>query len=86
MRDGQGNPTGLLVAKPNAAILYTTLAQGPKLPLSYQINSTRHFMRELNRLGLTGAIDGGSCWSTRTIRSSRSSPMRANLPCGSLTT
>src|ERR1700744_3707785 len=33
VRDGQGNPTGLLVAKPNAAILYTTLARGPKLPL-----------------------------------------------------
>jgi predicted amidohydrolase YtcJ len=59
VRDGQGNPTGLLVAKPNAAILYTTLARGPKLPLDYQINSTRHFMRELNRLGLTGAIDAG---------------------------
>jgi hypothetical protein len=59
VRDGKGNPTGLLLAKPNAAILYATLALGPKLPLDYQINSTRHFMRELNRLGLTGAIDAG---------------------------
>ncbi len=59
VRDGKGNPTGLLVAKPNAAILYATLAQGPKLPFDYQLNSTRHFMRELNRLGLTGAIDAG---------------------------
>src|SRR5580693_2127251 len=59
VRDGNGNPTGLLLAKPNAAILYATLAKGPKLPLEYQINSTRHFMRELNRLGLTGAIDAG---------------------------
>lgn len=58
-RDANGNPTGLLLAKPNAAILYATLARGPKLPLDYQINSTRHFMRELNRLGLTGAIDAG---------------------------
>jgi predicted amidohydrolase YtcJ len=58
-RDGRGNPTGMLVAKPNAAILYTTLALGPKLPFDYQVNSTRHFMRELNRLGLTGAIDAG---------------------------
>src|SRR6202050_2137645 len=55
-RDSQGNPIGLLVAKPNALILYTTLARGPKLPLDYQINSTRHFMRELNRLGVTGAL------------------------------
>jgi predicted amidohydrolase YtcJ len=59
VRDAKGNPTGLLLAKPNAAILYATLARGPKLPLDYQINSTRHFMRELNRLGLTGAIDAG---------------------------
>ncbi len=59
VRDANGNPTGLLLAKPNAAILYATLAKGPKLPLDYQINSTRHFMRELNRLGLTGAIDAG---------------------------
>ena len=58
-RDSDGNPTGLLLAKPNAAILYATLAKGPKLPLDYQINSTRHFMRELNRLGVTGAIDAG---------------------------
>nr|WP_315250394.1 amidohydrolase [uncultured Duganella sp.] len=59
LRDGSGNPTGLLLAKPNAAILYSTLAKGPKLPLEYQVNSTRHFMRELNRLGITGVIDAG---------------------------
>ena len=49
----------MLVARPNAMILYSTLAKGPKLPLEYQINSTRQFMRELNRLGLTSAIDAG---------------------------
>ncbi|MHC2660638.1 putative amidohydrolase YtcJ [Bradyrhizobium diazoefficiens] len=59
MRDTKGNPTGLLLAKPNANILYATLAKGPKLPFDYQVNSTRHFMRELNRLGVTGAIDAG---------------------------
>ena len=59
VRDSAGNPTGLLLAKPNAAILYATLAKGPKLPHDYQVNSTRHFMRELNRLGVTGAIDAG---------------------------
>ena len=58
-RDADGNPTGLLLAKPNAAILYATLAKGPKLPFDYQVNSTRHFMRELNRLGVTGVIDAG---------------------------
>jgi predicted amidohydrolase YtcJ len=59
VRDAAGNPTGLLLAKPNAGILYATLAKGPKLPPEYQLNSTRHFMRELNRLGVTGAIDAG---------------------------
>ncbi|MTW09463.1 amidohydrolase family protein [Pseudoduganella eburnea] len=59
LRDGAGNPTGLLLAKPNASILYATLAKGPKLPPEYQLNSTRHFMRELNRLGVTGALDAG---------------------------
>jgi predicted amidohydrolase YtcJ len=58
-RDAKCNPTGLLIARPNATILYATLAKGPKLPLEHQINSTRHFMRELNRLGLTSIIDAG---------------------------
>jgi len=59
VRDNNGNPTGMLIAKPNAMILYSTLAKGPKLPLEMQVNSTRQFMRELNRLGLTSAIDAG---------------------------
>ena len=59
LRDAAGNPTGLLLAKPNASILYATLGKGPKLPYEYQLNSTRHFMRELNRLGVTGVIDAG---------------------------
>src|SRR5262249_15710716 len=59
VHDAAGNPTGLLLAKPNAGILYATLAKGPKLSFDYQVNSTRHFMRELNRLGVTGAIDAG---------------------------
>ncbi|WP_338337874.1 amidohydrolase, partial [Xanthomonas citri] len=58
-RDKLGNPTGLLLAKPNALILYASLAKGPRLPLEYQANSTRHFMRELNRLGVTSVIDAG---------------------------
>lgn len=59
VRDADGEPTGMLLAKPNAGILYATLGKGPKLPLEYQLNSTRHFMRELNRLGVTGVIDAG---------------------------
>ncbi len=59
VRDAQGNPTGLLLAQPNATILYATLAKGPKLPQEYQLNSTRQFMRELNSLGVTSVIDAG---------------------------
>jgi len=58
-RDARGNPTGLLIAKPNAGLLYATLAKGPKLSVEDQPNSTRHYMRELNRLGLTSIIDAG---------------------------
>ncbi|WP_068466655.1 amidohydrolase [Candidatus Protochlamydia phocaeensis] len=58
-RDKNGNPTGALIAEPNALILYSTLAKGPKLNPEDQMNSTRHFMRELNRLGLTSCIDAG---------------------------
>ena len=59
VRDAGGNPTGILIARPNALILYATLAKGPKLPPEYQANSSRHFMRELNRLGITSVIDAG---------------------------
>ena len=59
VRDAAGNPTGLLLAQPNAVILYSTLAKGPKLPEEYQVNSTKHFMRELNSLGVTSVIDAG---------------------------
>ncbi|WP_430232046.1 amidohydrolase [Nitrosomonas communis] len=58
-RDAKGNPTGMLIAEPNALILYATLAKGPRLSMSDQVNSTRHFMRELNRLGVTSCIDAG---------------------------
>src|SRR5258708_25047898 len=57
VRDAAGNPAGVLIARPNAMILYATLAKGPKLPPEYQVNSSRHFMRDLNRLGITSVID-----------------------------
>jgi hypothetical protein len=58
-RDANGNPTGLLIARPNAGILYATVGKQPKLPPEHQMNSSRHFMRELNRLGLTSLVDAG---------------------------
>ena len=54
-----GKPTGKLIAKPNALILYSTLAKTNKLDRADQVNSTLHYYRELNRLGLTSAIDAG---------------------------
>jgi predicted amidohydrolase YtcJ len=58
-RDRHGNPTGLLIAKPNAMLLYATLANGPKLAREDQMHSTRLFLRELNRFGITSVIDAG---------------------------
>ncbi|MBL0922220.1 MAG: amidohydrolase family protein [Phycisphaerales bacterium] len=58
-RDARGEPTGLLLARPNAFLLYKTLSLGPRLGPEDQLNSTRHFMREVNRLGVTSVIDAG---------------------------
>lgn len=58
-RDRRGNLTGLLIAKPNANILYSTLAKGPKLSREDQRNSSRLFFRELNRFGITSVVDAG---------------------------
>jgi hypothetical protein len=58
-RDKSGHPTGLLIAEPNALILYASIARGPKLAFKDQLNSSRQFMRELNRLGITSVIDAG---------------------------
>lgn len=58
-KDAQGNPTGVLLAYPSAAILYSALSKGPKLTYPEQVQSTLAFLREMNRLGLTSAIDAG---------------------------
>lgn len=58
-KNSHGEPTGLILASPNAMILYSTLAKGPKLSFEHQVNSTRHFMTELNRFGITSVIDAG---------------------------
>jgi len=54
-----GKPTGVLLAEPNPTILYQTIGALPQLSEEEQANSTRHFYRELNRFGLTSAIDAG---------------------------
>jgi predicted amidohydrolase YtcJ len=59
-KDPDGQPTGLLVAEPNAYLLYATLARLPELENAAQeMNSTRLFMRELNSMGVTSVMDAG---------------------------
>jgi predicted amidohydrolase YtcJ len=57
--DANGQPTGMILATPNAMVLYSTLAKGPKLSYEHQLNSTRHYMREMDRFGITSVIDAG---------------------------
>ncbi|MTI32186.1 amidohydrolase [Xanthovirga aplysinae] len=57
--DKNQQPTGLLIAKPSAAIIYLTLVKTPKLSPEDQYNSTLQYNRELNRLGLTSVVDAG---------------------------
>jgi predicted amidohydrolase YtcJ len=57
--DDTGEPTGLLIAKPSALVLYSTLSKMPKLTQEQQKNSSIQYFRELNRLGLTSSIDAG---------------------------
>ncbi|HTO03992.1 MAG TPA: amidohydrolase [Opitutus sp.] len=49
----------ILHAEPNPLILYQMIAKPPQLSAEDQINSTLHFNREMNRLGMTSAIDAG---------------------------
>ncbi|KOV96135.1 amidohydrolase [Streptomyces sp. NRRL B-3648] len=57
VRGRDGEPTGMLLAAPSALILYSTLARAPVLEGAEKALSTRYFLRELNRFGLTSAID-----------------------------
>ncbi len=56
-KDRNGEPTGLLLAEANPFLLYAALTHGPVLDHDDQVNSMLHFMRELNRLGVTSVGD-----------------------------
>ncbi|MEK2607415.1 amidohydrolase [Burkholderia arboris] len=58
-RDRYGRPTGLLLARPDPAVLGAALEHAPALAADDRINSMRQFMRALNRVGVTSAIDAG---------------------------
>ena len=64
-----GRPGRLLIAAPNAAILYQTLAKAPLLGDAERALSTRHFLRELNRFGVTSAIDPSGGFQSLAILS-----------------
>lgn len=58
-KDDYGNPTGLLLAHPGASLLYSALNKAPHLSYLEQVYSTKKFLQEMNRLGVTSAIDAG---------------------------
>src|SRR5688500_3245746 len=58
-RDAGGNPTGLVMSTTSLASLVAVWLRVPRLSPEEQIISTRHFMREHNRLGITSVIDAG---------------------------
>jgi predicted amidohydrolase YtcJ len=58
-RDAGGNTTGLVMSTTSLASLVSVWLRVPRLSPEEQIISTRHFMREHNRLGITSVIDAG---------------------------
>ncbi|HZM00749.1 MAG TPA: amidohydrolase, partial [Planctomycetota bacterium] len=73
-----------LLAEPSPVILYETIAKLPELSAADQLVSTRHFFRELNRFGLTSAVDpggGGHAWpadyaATKALAAEPAFPLR----------
>ncbi len=54
-----GKLTGRIMAEPYPTLLYQTIGKLPPLTSEEQLISTFHWYRELNRFGLTSAIDAG---------------------------
>jgi predicted amidohydrolase YtcJ len=55
--DGDGKPTGIIVANGNA--LGKIFDHLPKPTLAQQVAGSKKFFREMNSLGITGIVDGG---------------------------
>ena len=58
-RDAGGKATGLVMSTTSLASLVAVWLRVPRLSPDEQIVSTRHFMREHNRLGVTSVVDAG---------------------------
>ncbi|CCE08551.1 Twin-arginine translocation pathway signal precursor [Bradyrhizobium sp. STM 3843] len=56
-RDGNGRPTGVIVA--GGAALGKIFDRLPKPTLAQQVEGSQDFFREMNSLGITGIVDGG---------------------------
>jgi len=73
-RDATGTPTGLLIAGSSPAVLAAAMAGAPRPAPDERVNSTRRFLGELSRRGVTGVIDAGAtgvpdCYDAlRTLR------------------
>lgn len=86
-KDAAGNPTGVILATPRPTILYRAVGALGELPAEAQLSSVRHFYRELNRFGLTSAIDasgGGHNYpadyaATETLAKQGQMPIRISV-------
>ncbi|MEO1012202.1 MAG: amidohydrolase [Bacteroidota bacterium] len=58
-KDRMGRATGIITAAPSGLIMYKTLTKLPTKTKEQQILGTRHFMNEMNVLGLTSISDAG---------------------------
>ncbi|WP_422081077.1 amidohydrolase family protein [Ulvibacterium sp.] len=58
-KDRYGRATGIITAAPSGLIMYKTLTKLPAKSKEQQILGTRHFMNEMNVLGLTSISDAG---------------------------
>jgi predicted amidohydrolase YtcJ len=82
--DIQPSGGAILRAEPYPQLLYKAIADLPALSPADQANSAQHWYRELNRLGLTSAVDaggGGHLWpddytATGTLAEAGALPIR----------
>lgn len=58
-KDANGKATGIITAAPSGLIMYKTLTKLPTKTKDQQVLGTRHFMNEMNALGLTSLSDAG---------------------------
>jgi len=58
-KDKRGRATGIITAAPSGLILYKTLTKLPTKSRDQMVLGTRHYMNELNALGITSLSDAG---------------------------